>query len=347
MTKTKHITKLTGTLMLAALLFTGCSSSEQEQQVVEQAISVKAVVVSTSDREIVSTYTGSLEGEHQAVLYSKLAEAVDSVWVREGDQVVADQVLLSLDRTGPSSSYRETESRYANAEKTYRKMERLFKEGAVSESDYDAAKTIFEVSQANFEAVSQLVEIRTPISGTVTSITVSPGDFVTIGKKLVTVATLNRVRVRFGVNSNEVQHIDVGDDIKISSEATDLPGYGRIETVASSADPLSRAFEAEALIDNTERLFSPGMFVRIHYVRNRLSSVVAIPRRSIVTIDRHETVFIVENGRAARRPVTLGADLSGDVVIESGINPGDTLVTLGQDYLDDGTLLTVTIISEQ
>jgi len=332
-------------LVMLLLLLTNCGETEQVGET-ERILSVKAMVVESSDKAITTSYTGSIEGERQAVLYAKLAEAVDSIWVKQGETVSAGQVLLSLDRSGPTSSYREVHSTYLNAEKNFRKMEYLFAEGAISESDYDAAKTSYEVSQANFDAVTRLVEIQTPINGIVASIDVLSGDFVAIGQKLATVATKDRLRIRFGVNPNDIRFFELGAEVRILSNVVDGVGRGTITAIASSADPVTRTFEVKAIFDNSEHLFNPGMFVHLEYIRERLDSVVAIPRQAVLTLDGRETVFSVVNGQAQKRLVTLGAELSGEVVIESGLMPGDTLVTLGQDYLDDGVNVNITALNE-
>ena len=332
-------------LVILLLLLANCGETEQVGEA-ERVLSVRAMVVESSDKVITTSYTGSLEGERQAVLYSKLAEAVDSIWVEQGDSVSAGQVLLSLDRSGPTSSYREVHSTYLNAEKNFSRMEYLFTEGAISESDYDAAKTSYDVSQANFDAVTRLVEIQTPISGIVASINVLPGDFVAVGQKLATVATRDRLRIRFGVNPNDIRFFELGAEVRITSNVVDGGGSGTIVAIASSADPVTRTFEVKAIIDNSEHLFNPGMFVHLEYIRERLDNVVAIPRQSVLMLDGRETVFSIVNGRAQKRFVTLGAELSGEVVIESGLMPGDTLVTLGQDYLNDGVSVNITALNK-
>jgi len=332
-------------LVMLLLLLASCGETEQVGET-ERVLSVKAMVVESSDRAITTSYTGSLEGERQAVLYAKLAEAVDSVWVKQGVTVSSGQVLLSLDRSGPTSSYREVHSTYMNAEKNFRKMEYLFAEGAISESDYDAAKTSYEVSQANLDAVTRLVEIQTPISGVVASINVLPGDFVAVGQELATVATRDRLRIRFGVNPNDIRFFELGAEVTILSNVADGLGRGKIAAIASSADPTTRTFEVKAVIDNSQHLFNPGMFVHLEYIRERLDGVVAIPRQAVLMLDGMETVFSIVNGQAQKRLVTLGAELSGEVVIESGLLPGDTLVILGQDYLEDGVSVNITAVGE-
>jgi len=327
--------------LITGVIFVGCSNTEESAEI-EHRVSIKARVLEQTDYDVTSTYTGALEGEKQAVLYARLSEAVDSVWVSEGDRVESEQVILSLDRMGPTSSYKAAEARYIEADKNFKRMEHLFQEGAISALEFDAAKANNDIAQTNYEAVTQLVEIRSPIGGTVTSVSVFPGKFLMLGQEVATVATTDKLRVLFGVSSDDISFFRVGDGVRIKSDASSETGSGIIVGVASSADPSSRTFEIEALIDNSRKVFSPGMFVQIEFIREHMESVIAVPRKSVLILDGKPTAFVVADGVAQKRSVTLGADVAGDVIIESGLNPGDTLVTLGQDYLEGKTKVDIT-----
>jgi len=342
----KIIYLMVTTAALPALQFlTACGEAPVEEAAV-RAIAVKAAIVKQSDQALTSTYTGTLEGEKQTVIYSRLPEAVEEVLVTEGQRVSADQVILTLDRYGASSQYTQVQSVFLNAEKNFNKMAFLYKEGAVSETEYDAARTDYEVNKAAFEAVAKMVEVSSPIAGVVTSLEVSPGDLVHVGQKLATVATTGRLRVKFGVNADEIRYFTIGSEILISSEAVEKQLSGKVIARAGSADPVTRSFQVEALFDDAAGLFRPGMFVHVEFIRERLDAVLSIPRKTVLTLDGRETVFVVKDGKAEKRVVTLGADLAGEVVITSGLTTGDTLVVLGQDYLDDGTNVNVTALDE-
>lgn len=335
------------TFAAAAILLTlaACGNTVQDGTV-EKSIAVKASIVKESDRSLTRTFTATLKGEKQAVVYSRLAEAVDEVLVKEGERVKAEQAIVTLDRYGASSQFTQAQSVFLNSEKNYNKMAFLYKEGAVSESEYDAARTDFEVNKATFEAVAKMVEVPSPIAGAVTSMEVSPGDLVAVGQKLATIATTDRLRAKFGVNADEVADFAIGSEINVTSDAVKGQLRGKVIAIASSADPVTRSFQIEALFDNASGLFRPGMFVRVEFVKERLGEVVSIPQKAVLNLDGRETVFIVKDGRAERRTVTLGADLAGDVVITSGLNAGDTLVVLGQDYLGDSTRVNITVLDE-
>ncbi len=309
-------------------------------------MAIKVTVVELSDEEIVKTYTGTLEGEKQAVIYAKIAEAVEAVHVREGQRIKTDQVLISLDKSGPSSRYQEALSLYRNAEKNYKKMEFLFGEGAVSESQFDAAKTQYEVTKAGFEAAAQLVEIHSPIDGIVTSLKISKGDFLGPGQELATVATVDRLRVKFGVNAADIGSMTPGTLVTVSSADATRTAEGTVLSVARSADPVTRTFQVEVVFDNSEGMFRPGVFIRINIPLEQLTGVVVVPRQAVIARRGGEVVFVVSNGIAQERAVTTGADLGGRIVVTSGLDVGDTLVTLGQDYLQDGVEVNITDIVE-
>ncbi|MEW6413369.1 MAG: efflux RND transporter periplasmic adaptor subunit [Candidatus Zixiibacteriota bacterium] len=333
-------------LALVALTINSCGQNETSKGEENRAISVKAEILNPRDVEVTRTFTGSLEGERQAVIYAKIAEAVEKVNVSEGESVAANTILVSLDKTGPSSNYLQTKSFYANAEKNYKKMEYLFAEGAVSETQYDAARTDYEVQKASFDAVSQLVDIPTPIAGLVTSVDVTQGDFVRVGQKLATVASTGKLRVKFGVNPNDIGYFRVGVPVVVSSETARGSAFGKVITVAKSADPVTRAFEVQALIDNSDGSYRPGMFVRISIVLEDLKGVLAVPRRSVVILEDKPTLFTIVGGQAVKKVVELGPDIDGHVVVISGVSAGDTVVTLGQDYLDDGFDVKIASLSE-
>lgn len=329
-------------LLAMSILVWGASCSEQKQIVqAERSIAVNVQTIKPSDERVVRTFSGSLEGEKQAILYAKLAEAVADVPVREGQAVKANQVIIMLDKDGPTANFNEVRSVFQNAEKNFSKMENLYKSGAISESQFDAAKTQFEVAKANYESVSRLVDVRTPISGTVTSIAVRDGDFVHVGQQLAVVATPGKLRVKFAVNTDNVQYITQGAEVRIVSEVVNDTVTGRVVSIAESADPVTRSFQVEAMLDNDGSQFRPGMFVKILVTERELPQVLAVPRAAVLQLENANVAFVIENGIAKKRMVTLGPELEGRVVILDGLKPGDTLVTLGQNYLDEGFKVTI------
>ncbi len=337
-------------IAIASLLFfvVSCSNSEQAEQVEskpEVILSVKATIVESGDRTIVRTYTGSIEGEKQAVLYARLAEAVGTIHKGEGSRVNKDDIIMELNRDGATANYHRIKSLYENSKKNAAKMKNLYDQGAVSESAYDAAQTDFDVNAASYDAVRRMVEIQSPVAGTVTSIDVTSGQFVAVGQKLATVASTDKLRIKIGVNTSDINRFEVGTEVTITGDGDGVEAIGTIATIAGSADPATRTFQVEILFGNENGMFRPGMFVRVLHVHERFESILTVAHKSIILQDGSPTVFTVTNGKAVRCSLTLGGDLGSEAIVLSGLKAGDTLVTLGQDYLDDGTFVNVTSLN--
>jgi len=325
------------TAALAMLLVAGCGGDKDDTgKQDEKKVAVKGQIVTVSDSRLTRNFTGTIEGAQQAVMTAKISEAVEDVMVREGDFVKSDDILVRLDHTGPTSSYMQSKSLYQNAEKNYNKMKYLYNEGAVSETEFDAAKTEYEVSLANFDAARQMVDIKSPIDGMVTSVDVSSGDYLYPGQVVATVASIDRLRMKLGVSSADINLFHAGEKVDVYVEsASRLEAEGEIDKVARSADPATRSFAVEIAIDNNGRDLKPGMFGRAAITTRSLENIVAVPRSAVMAAAEGNYAFVVENGVARRRSVVLGVDFEGMIQIESGLNTGDTLVTIGQNYLAD------------
>ncbi|MDF1545402.1 MAG: efflux RND transporter periplasmic adaptor subunit [bacterium] len=321
--------------MLLPLLVTivGCVQ-EEEIQDVERVTAVRAQIVESSDEKVSSQYTGTLEGDKQAVLYAKISEAVHLIRVSEGEEVFDGRVMIELDKYGPTSQYQQARSTFNVAEKNFKRMEPLFQEGAVSESELDAVRTEYEIARASFEATRKLVEIESPIAGIVTSIDVSAGDYLSAGQLLATVASLDLLRVTFGINPADAASIKIGQPVMLTTH-DGLKREGHVTTVASSADPVTRKVDLKLTVENKDHKLRPGLFVRGELVLKKMKDVIAIPRPAVIELSGQNFVFVAQNERAVKRPVQLGIELDGHVVIESGLAVGDSLIVSGQSYLDD------------
>jgi RND family efflux transporter MFP subunit len=338
MKKEKNI--IFGVIIVLAifLISAGCSKEGGRGEAIkEQVLSVKGEEIVAVSKELKKSFTGSLEGEKQAVIRAKISEAVEKIHVKEGDYVKANDVIVSLDRSGPTSNFMQSYSVFQNAEKNFNKMKYLYEEGAVSESQYDGARTEYEVARANYEAALQMVELRAPISGMATSIDVSPGEYVSPGVAAATIATTDKLTMKFGVGGGDLGYFKEGEEVVVTVEAESLlVGKGEVFMVARSADQATRSFQIEARIDNKNGLFKPGMFGKAEITIGRYENIIAVPRSAILSRQNARVAFVYSGGKAVRREVITGVDFNGLSEVKSGLSVGDTLITVGQEYLEDG-----------
>ncbi|SYZ73976.1 putative Efflux transporter, RND family, MFP subunit [Candidatus Zixiibacteriota bacterium] len=330
--------KIWGATVISIIsLIAGCSGGNQNGAASQLTISVKGELIVPASRELTRTFTGSLEGEKQAVILAKISEAVEKIYVHEGNNVRAGDLIVSLDKSGPTSNYLQAMSVFKNSEKNYNKMKTLYDQGAISEYQFDGAKTDYEVSRANYEAAEQMVDLSSPISGTVTAVDVSLGQYVAPGIKVATIAQIDRLRMKFGVSSVDIGYFNIGADVRVKVEAESLlVGTGKVVAVAKSADPVTRTFEIEVEVENSAHQFKPGMFAKCDIIIGRYDNVVIAPRTAVLSRGGKDLVFVYSGGKSVAKEVVRGVDFNGVMGIKSGLEPGDTLIIVGQDYAVDG-----------
>ncbi|HEX9014783.1 MAG TPA: efflux RND transporter periplasmic adaptor subunit [Chloroflexota bacterium] len=340
--------RLTGPAVLAGLALTGCASKSEPPKTdlspnAGLVVPVQVAVASRTDLAVTRVYSGSLEGEEQANIVSKLAERVTGLKAVVGAEAAAGQVLITLDKSGATSQYFQAEANYRNAEKSLQRMKSLYDEGAIALQTLDGAQTAFDVARANFDAARSSVELSTPIAGVVTAVNVSIGDLASPGGVLATVARINRMKVIFNMSEADIARLAPGQTVAVYSEARpDQSIEGKIVQLSKSADPGSRTFEVKAIFPNTrDGWYKPGMFCKVRVPISARNRTLGIPTAAIQSDGTTSRVFVVRNGRAYQRSVEPGIANDQDTEILNGLSPNDTVATVGLNNLRDSVSVTV------
>lgn len=337
----KHVSLLSIAILLAgAVAFTGCGKSSKSETVVPHKNTELSVDVqkpeSGSLTEVLS-YSGSLSGEEESVLRSKVSETVSDVAVTIGQQVKKGTVLVKFDLTTSSVQFEQAKANYELAQKTYDRNANLLKAGAISQQLFDQTKTQLDVALANFDNVRNMVQIESPIDGTVTSLNVSAGDFVPAGTPVVTVSRISSLKTSISLNSTDASKVKVGSPVMIS--LTDNPAIkteGRITEIARSADPATRTFEAKIRLSSTTN-FSSGLYVNVEILNNTNQKALLVPVTALAVKLGKTALFVMQPDSIVSSVfVTTGYRNNEKVTILSGVTDQDVVVTSGTLLLKDG-----------
>jgi RND family efflux transporter MFP subunit len=334
-------------LILVIVMFSlaGCGAKKKDVAVAEKPVAVTVAVAASRNIAISKTYTGTLEGFKQAKIYSSIPEAVIELPISEGSLVQAGQPVILLDKNGPTSRFKQSEAMYLDAKDNYEKMGELFKQGAISEQTYNSLKTSFEVAKANYTAAKQQVELTSPISGVLTDLSVNVGQYAPLGVPLATVAQTNKMRLTIYVDGRSAMYIKNSQTVRVTvdnSSSDSLWYVGDVTEVAKSADPDTRQFRVEIQIDNEEGMLSPGMYARATIITAELNNALTVPKESVFMIEGVSKVYTLSsNSHAKEQTVTVGESTSEFIQILSGLNPGESVIVLGRNQVEDGTLVKV------
>ena len=335
-------------LAMIALLICACGSKSDGQAGQNggdnnsfSAIAVEVAGVERKNLAVTKTYSGSLEGEEQANIVSKLSERVTGITAHAGAGVYKGQVLIRLDKSGRTSQYYQAEANFNNSDKTLQRMKSLYAEGAISLQALDGAQTAYDVAKANFDAARSAVELSTPITGEVTAVNVNLGDLAVPGAVLATIARINRMKVVFNINETDVSGIAIAQKVMVYSEARpELKVQGSIVQLSKSADVRSRSFEIKALYPNTtDHWFKPGMFCKVDIQFSPRENTLVIPAAAVQSDGLSNRVFLIRQGRALHQTVQVGVTDGESIEILQGLSEGDSVATVGSNNLRDSSFV--------
>lgn len=302
-----------------------------------QVVPVGVARVGRVNLTVTKVYSGTLEGEEQANVVSRISERVTGLKVHVGESVRAGQLTILLDRGGASSQYLQMRANFTNQEKSLERMKSLYKEGAVALQALDGTQAAYDIARANFEAARSNVELTTPIDGVVTAVNVSLGDLTTMGQVVVTVARINNMKVTFDINETDVANVTLGQKVSVFSEASQGSKVeGKIIQLSKSADIRSRSFEVKAMFPNTaDRWYKPGVYVKVNVAVSPHDREVVVPNLAIQSDDTGSRVYLIRNGRSYRRQVRLGVTDGVVTAALEGLAEGDTVATVGVNNIRD------------
>lgn len=284
--------------------------------------------------------TGQLEGIVQAPIYANMPVRIRQVLVEQGETVRAGKPLIVLDSLSATSSYSMRESarlQYENAKREYERLAPLYKAGAISESNLDMAKTAMESAKALLTDANATLTLNSPVDGIVTDMRIRPGDKVNAGDTLAVVAEVKQVRMKLYVSKRDVKLIKAGQPVEVVPNGEDIEIItGRVDNVSLSADPQSRLFLVEVVLDSQGQLLS-GTMQRVRIQINRLDDVVTAPVQALITTNGTVQAYVVkEDMTCEKRALQISVNNDTQVVVTSGLQTGEKVVVSGMNLLTGG-----------
>jgi multidrug efflux pump subunit AcrA (membrane-fusion protein) len=204
-------------------------------------------------------------------------------------------------------------------------------------------------SQASLDAMRAQVQqaekgladttIRAPFDGYVSARPVAVGEFVATSTKVATVVRVDILKLQMQIPEKSAAGIRTGMPVSARVAAYGERDFtGATSAVNPSVNPDSRAFVLEARFPNPDMFLRPGMFSTAKVVLPGTEPVIFVPRQAVVrdrTTDSNQ-IYVVENGKARLRVVTVGDSHGAQVRILSGIAAGDIIALNHQYELYDG-----------
>jgi RND family efflux transporter MFP subunit len=250
---------------------------------------------------------------------------------------------------------------YELAQNEFNRIKSLLDQRVVSQSEFEQRRTQMEAARQQFDvakngaaqqyqalqaararvslarkALSDTV-VRAPFAGLVAERTISVGDYVNRGQKVVTVVRIDPLRVMLTVPEQFVSAVAVGAPVSFEVDA--YPGRqfsGKIRYVSPALEANQRALTVEAVVPNTTRELKPGLFATARIEQPQRTPGVVVPAAAVQTSGGTSRVFVVNGENVEERVITIGQTLGTDVEITNGLKAGERVATRNVNKLTDG-----------
>jgi membrane fusion protein (multidrug efflux system) len=220
-----------------------------------------------------------------------------------------------------------------DSESQYRRASELFKTRVVSESQLEqlAAQRDADLAAVNAaEARLAQTVIRAPFAGRLGLRRVSLGSIVGPSTVITTLDDTSRIKLDFDVPEVFLSRLQPGLTVTAHSAAwPDTRFEGRVISVDTRVDPVSRTVTVRALLPNEDGHLLPGMFLTVTLLKEDVYSLL-IPEEAIVPERSRQFVFVVdEDGFVERREIRTGRRRPGEVEVLDGLSAGERVITEG------------------
>ncbi|MBC8133102.1 MAG: efflux RND transporter periplasmic adaptor subunit [Deltaproteobacteria bacterium] len=337
----------------------GCARSSAETKTAltpDAAAPISVTLVAARDMKVprLLTLSGTLMGGEQAQVAAGAAGKVLATYVERGSVVKKGAPLAKLDARMITAQAQEAsaqveslKAQQAQADLDCERTQRMFDKGAISKSDYDRAHTqcaTAKWSLAGAEArkvqsaeALRDSQIRAPFAGMVVDRAISAGEYVRPDSRVVTLVSVDKLRVELTVPEGDVTLIKEGMavDFRLASGKKDATYRGRVRYIGPAVRQQTRDAVVEAIVENPGHELRPGMFVTADLTLGE-QVLPAVPRSALRTDGVHRHLFVATGGRLEERLVQVVDNRGGaDVAIANGVKTGEKVVaTLSADVRD-------------
>jgi membrane fusion protein (multidrug efflux system) len=296
---------------------------------------------------------GTLRANESIEVTAKVADVIAAVHFEDGQAVKAGQLLVQMSDAEEAALLLEAQSQADEAERQYERVKTLVAQGNAPASQLDERRRDTQSANARVKAVRSRLEdrvITAPFAGTVGLRQVSPGALVAPGTVITTLIDDTEMKLDFTIPALYLGSVTRGAEILASTPTfPDEVFTGRVSSVDSVINPVTRSITVRAIIPNASHRLVPGMLMTLELRRGAREALV-IGEEAIIPRGTRTFVYVVDPNAAPpvaqEREVRIGTRQPGKVEIVSGLQVGEHVITHGTLKVRPGATVAIRAVDD-
>ena len=331
-------------LILVAVLAAACNKAKSAgpgagggppPMPVEVAIALADTVVDAIQA------TGQIEAVQSTELRPEVQGRITIIYVREGQPVGAGTALFKVDDAELKSQVAQADAERQLAKQAFERTKQLIAQNASSSADLEAAEAKSRGADANYELLKTRLDrtvVRAPFTGVAGRRLVSLGTYVNSQTPLISLQSVNPQHAVFQVPERYAERLRLGQ--LVSFQVAAIPGKnfsGEVVFVNPVVELPGRTILIKARVPNAERQLQAGMFIEARLATNVRPNAIVVPEDALLPLGGATFVWVVKDGAADRRQVSIGVRTAGWAeILGGGVEAGDQVVVGGAERLFPG-----------
>lgn len=311
---------------------------------------IRAALATPREYRHSSTSIGTVIALRSVTLRNELAGTVDRVLLKPGAIVEPGELLVALDVSVEEAELTALQAEAILAEANLKRAQRLVANNAAAAADLERAIAERDVALSRIARTKAVIErktIRAPFRARVGLADVHPGQFLEAGTVLTTLQGVDTLAdVNFDVTQAVASRLRPGDRVDLIAQSDQDPIPAEVLAVNARIDPSTRNATVRARFALAEVDLRPGASVRVAVPTGPAREVVAIPADALRRGPDGDRVFVIKPdqegaARAHVRMVEAGPANGQEILILSGLEPGERVAAAGSFKLHEESLVSI------
>lgn len=348
----KRALYIAGALGLLALIWLGIFNNKAKSERIKEelkveigAVPVKVIKPQVTTLQRPLAVVGTVRPKATVLVASETAGRVVVIGAERGQYLAKGAPLAKVDDELAQAALQASEARLEQTKRDLERYQNLREQNAGTDIQLENARLQLKIAEAEaITARRQLADktIRMPVAGIIATRHTELGNLLNPGSPVAEILDVGYLKVDLLVSEQAIADMQAGQKVSVTSSV--VPGktwQGSVMRIGPSADA-AHNFPVEVLVSSGTAVgLKPGMFARVEFTGRASSARVTVPREALVGSTKQPQVYVVKDGVARLRNITLAQEVGNMLALDGGLSADETVVVSGQINLQDSTQVRV------
>ena len=297
-----------------------------------KAMTVNGVVVKYETFDNNLSLSGSIEANEQVEIRSEVSGIVEGIYFQEGSFVNKGQLLFKVNDIELRAQLRQTSTKEGLAAENERRAKLLLQKEAISQEEYDLARADLKSAQAQSQLIQAQIaktSVRAPFSGKIGLRSISPGTYITPAILVTKLVNTGKLKITFSIPEKYASQVKSNTIIRFKVAGSEDKYSAKIYAIEPEIAVATRTLQVRAIAENKDGKLLPGTFADVELPLDIIKDAIVVPTEAIIPVQNGKKIFISSNGLAKEIMIETATRTETSVLVLSGINEGDTVITNG------------------